>query len=131
MIHGFKNSTLPASPTKQFLQYGHRPQLSRYRYQNLAKHLIIKRVFSPYSAERFLQAFRAVILLLKCQEPVFDPQLPDKQAGFRHSQCITDQVFKLTCDVEHRFEEINKSGIVLADLTASHNSHLNHIGTKT
>ena len=35
---------------------------------------------------------------------------------------MTDQVFKLTCDVEHRFEEINKSGIVLADLTAAHDS---------
>ena len=57
-------------------------------------------------------------------EPVFDPQLPDKQAGFKHSQWKTDQVFKLTYDVEHRFEEDNRSGIVLADLTASYNSLL-------
>ena len=60
-------------------------------------------------------------------EPVFDPQLPDKQDGFRYS--ITDQLFKLTCDVEHRFEEISKSGIVLADLAAVHDSLL--YGTKT
>ena len=44
-------------------------------------------------------------LLLRRLEPVFDPQLPDKQAGFRHDQCITDQVFKLTYDVEHRLEK--------------------------
>ena len=62
-------------------------------------------------------------------KPVLDPQLPDKQAGFRHSQCTTDQVFKLTYDVEHRFEEINKSGTVLAALTAAHDSLL--YGRKT
>ena len=61
-------------------------------------------------------------------EPVFDPGLPDKQDGFRLSQCTTDQVFKLTYDIEHRFEE-NKSGIVLADLTAAYDSLL--YGTKT
>ena len=61
-------------------------------------------------------------------EPVFDPQLPDKQAGFRHSQSIIDQVFQLSYDVEHRFEENNKSGIVFADLTAAHDSPL--YGTK-
>ena len=38
-------------------------------------------------------------------------------------------MFKLTCDVKHRFEEINKSGIVLADLTAAHDIQL--YGTKT
>ena len=31
---------------------------------------------------------------------------------------------KLTYDVEHRFEENNKLGIVLADLTAAHDSIL-------
>ena len=63
-------------------------------------------------------------LLLRRLELVFDSQLPDKQAGFRHSQCITDRVFKLIYDVEHRFEENNKSGIVWADLTAAHDSLL-------
>ena len=53
-------------------------------------------------------------------KPVLDPQLADKQVGLRHCQCIADQVFKLTYDVEHRFEENNKSGFVLADLTAAH-----------
>ena len=56
-------------------------------------------------------------------EPVFGPQLPDKQAGIKHSQFITDQVFKLTYGVEHRIKE-NKSGIALADLTAAQNSLL-------
>ena len=68
-------------------------------------------------------------LLLRRLEPVFDPQLPAKQAGFGHSQCLTDQVFKLTYDVEQHFEEINKSGIVKADLTAAHDSLL--YGTET
>ena len=63
-------------------------------------------------------------LLLRLLEPVIDPQLPDKQAGIRHSRCITDQVFKLAYDVEHRFEESKKSRIVLADLTVEHDSLL-------
>ena len=63
-------------------------------------------------------------LLLWGLEPVLDPQLLDKQVGFRHSQCITDQMFKLTYDVEHRFEESNKSDTVLTDLTAAHDSLL-------
>ena len=66
-------------------------------------------------------------LLLRGLEPVFDYQLPGKRAGFRDSHCITDGVFKLTYNVEHRFEE-NKSDIVLADLTAAHDSLL--YGTK-
>ena len=69
--------------------------------------------------ERLLQAFRAIIL-----KPVLDPQLPDKQAGIMHSPCITDQVFKLTYNAEHRFEENNKPGIVLIDLTVAHDSLL-------
>ena len=116
MIHGFKNSTLPASPTEQPPRYGHRPQLSRY--PNLAKHLSFQPI-SLWSVSYNLFE----LLLLRRLEPVFDPQLRDKQAGFRHSQCITDQVFKL------RFEEINTSGIVLADLIAAHNTLL--CGTKT
>ena len=38
-------------------------------------------------------------------------------------------MFKLTYDIEHRFEEITKSGIVLAEHTAAHDSLL--YGTKT
>ena len=67
-------------------------------------------------------------LFLRGLEPVFDPQLPDKQAGFMHSPCITDQVFKLTYDIAHRFEENTKSGIVFADLATAHDSQL--CGTK-
>ena len=77
--------------------------------------------------ESFLQPFRAVTL--EVSRTFFDPQLPDKQAGFGHSQYITDQVFKITYDVEHRFEEISKSGMVLKDVTAAHGSLL--YGTKT
>ena len=63
-------------------------------------------------------------LFLRLLEPVLDPQLPDKQAGIMHSPCITDQVFKLTYKAEHRFEENNKPGIVLVDLTVAHDSLL-------
>ena len=67
-------------------------------------------------------------LLLRGLESVFDYQLPDKQAGFRHSECITDRAFELIYDVEHRFEE-NKPDIVLADLTAAAHDSLLY-GTK-
>ena len=80
------------------------------------------------TAERFLQVVVERFHLRL--EPLFDPQLCDKQAGFRHGQFITDQVFKLTYDVEHRLEE-NKSGIVLADLTAVHDSLLYYTGPNT
>ena len=46
-------------------------------------------------------------------ELVFESRFSDKQAGFRRGQCINDQVFKVTFDVEQRFEE-NKSSIVSA-----------------
>ena len=39
---------------------------------------------------------------------------------FGLGQYITSKVFKLTCVVEHRFQE-NKSGIVLANPTAAQN----------
>ena len=67
-------------------------------------------------------------LLLWRLEPILDRQLSDKKAGFRHSQCITDQVFKLTYNVEHRFDENNKSGTLLINLTAPYDSVL--YGTK-
>ena len=73
------------------------------------------------AVDRFLQAFPAVFLLLGRQKPVFDPQLSNKHVGFRYSQCINDQAFKLTYDVGQRFEK-NKSGIVLADHAAAHDS---------
>ena len=63
-------------------------------------------------------------LLLRLLESVLDPQLPDKQADIRHSLCLTDQVFKLTYDVKHCFEDNNKSDIVLADFTAARDSQL-------
>ena len=46
-----------------------------------------------------------------------------------YSQAITNGVFKLTYDVEHRYEE-NKSGIVLADLTAAHDTLLYGVRAK-
>ena len=45
------------------------------------------------------------------------------KVGSRLGQCTTDQVFKLTYDVEHRLVE-NKSGIVLANLTAAQDCQL-------
>ena len=63
-------------------------------------------------------------------EPVFDPQTIDKQAGFRHSQYIIDQIFELIYNVEHLFEENKKSGIVLADLTEAHDNLLCGTNTK-
>ena len=69
-------------------------------------------------------------LFLEMLKPVFDSQLLGKQAGFGHSPCITDQVSKLTYDVEHRFEENSKLGVVLADLTAAHDSQLYDTKTK-
>ena len=80
------------------------------------------------AVERFLQAFRAVSFE-PSRTSFYDSKLPDKQAGFRHSQCMTDQMFKLTYDVKYLFEE-NKSSTVLADLTTAHGSLSLLYGTK-
>ena len=74
------------------------------------------------AVERFLQAFKAITL--GASRTCSSPQLPNKPDGFRHSQCTTDQEFKLTYDVERHFEENNKLGIVLANLAATHDGLL-------
>ena len=52
-----------------------------------------------------------------------DPQLlPEDQAGLRHGRCITNQVAKLTIDIEDSLEKDNKAGVVLVDLTAAYDT---------
>ena len=58
--------------------------------------------------------------------PVVDPQLPDEQAGFRHGRCTVHQIIKLTEDIEESFEEGNKAGAVLVDLTAAYDTVWHH-----
>ena len=60
--------------------------------------------------------------LLARLTPVIDPQLLEEQAGFRHRRCTTHQVVKLTNDIKDSFEQGNKAGVVLVDLTAAHDT---------
>ena len=50
------------------------------------------------------------------------PQLPREQAGFHHGRSTVDQVTLLTQDIENSFQEKQKAGVVLLDLTATYNT---------
>ena len=55
-------------------------------------------------------------------DPVVDPQLPREQAGFRRSRSTVDQVTLLTQDIEDSFQNNEKAGVVLLDLTAAYDT---------
>ena len=61
-------------------------------------------------------------LLLSRLDPVIDPQLPPEQAGFRHGRSTTDQVTLLTDDIEAGFEQKQKVGVALVDLSAAYDT---------
>ena len=61
------------------------------------------------------------LLLLRLKR-IVDPQLPDHQAGFRRGRSTVQQMVKLTDDIEACFEEKQKAGLVLVDLTADYDS---------
>ena len=62
-------------------------------------------------------------LLLSRLDPVIDPQLPPEQAGVRHGRKTTDQVTLLTDDdIEAGFEQNQKVGVALLDLTAAYDT---------
>jgi len=55
-------------------------------------------------------------------EPIIDPQLPHKQAGFRRGRSTIDQLTLLMQDIKNSFEAQEKSGAVLVDLTAAYDT---------
>ena len=61
-------------------------------------------------------------LLLARLNPVVDPQLPNEQAGFRRGRSTVQQILKLTSDIEESFEQKQKTGVVLVDLTAAYDT---------
>ena len=56
-------------------------------------------------------------LLLGRHDPVVESQLPQQQAGFRRGRSTVQQVLKLTDNIEDCFEQKQKAGVVLVDLT--------------
>ena len=52
-------------------------------------------------------------------EPLVDPLLPKKQAGFRRRKSTVDQVVLLTQNIEDSFEAKKKAGVVFVNLTAA------------
>ncbi|KAL7857706.1 hypothetical protein AOLI_G00178080 [Acnodon oligacanthus] len=55
-------------------------------------------------------------------EPVVDPQLPSQQACFRRGRSTVDQVTLLTQDIEDSLQDIEKTGVVFLDLTATYDT---------
>ena len=54
--------------------------------------------------------------------PIIDPQLPHEQAGFRQGRSTVDQVILLTQDIEDTYENREKAGAVIVDLTAAYDT---------
>ena len=54
-------------------------------------------------------------------EPIVDPLLPGKQAGFRHGKSTVDQVVLLTQNIKDSFKA-KKVGAVFVDLTAAYDT---------
>ena len=55
-------------------------------------------------------------------EPLIDPLLSKKQAGFRRGKSTVDQVVLLTRNIEDFFEAKKKAGAVFVDLTAAYDT---------
>ena len=55
-------------------------------------------------------------------EPLIDPLLPKKQAGFQHGKSTIDQVVLLTQNIEDSFKAKKKADAVFIDLTAAYNT---------
>ena len=55
-------------------------------------------------------------------EPIVDPLLPRKQAGFRQGRSTVDQTVLLTQHIEDSFETKKKAGAVFVDLTAAYDT---------
>ena len=61
-------------------------------------------------------------LIYTCIEPLIDPLLPKKQAGFRRGKSTIDQVVLLTQNIEDSFEAKKKAGAVFIDLIAAYDT---------
>ena len=55
-------------------------------------------------------------------EPLIDPLLPKKQAGFRRGKSTVDQVVLLTQNIENSFDGKKKADAVFVDLTAAYDT---------
>ena len=61
-------------------------------------------------------------LLLRRLAPVFEIGIPPEQAGFRKKRNICNQVLALTSYIESGFQKNLKTGAVLIDLSAAHDT---------
>ena len=61
-------------------------------------------------------------LILALLEAIIDSQLPQEQVGFRRKCSTTDQVLKLTDDIEGGFESRKEVGVILVDLTSAYDT---------
>lgn len=58
-------------------------------------------------------------IILKKISPVIEPYIPTHQAGFRPNRSCCDQVLALTSHIEKGYNDKNKSGAALIDLSAA------------
>ena len=61
------------------------------------------------------------VILSRINETI-ELQLPHDQAGFRKGRSTTDQISRLTHTIEQSFQNKEKYGLVLIDLTAAYDT---------
>ena len=59
-------------------------------------------------------------------EPLIDPLLPKRQAGFRRGKSTVDQVVGLTQNIEDSFEAKKKASAIFVDLIAAYDTVWHH-----
>ena len=87
---------------------------------------------SPWGTQRVIDRYLCVPykilerLIYARFEPLIDPLLPKKQAGFRRGKSTVDQVVLLTQNIEDLFEAKKKAGAVFVNLTAAYDTVWHH-----
>ena len=92
--------------------------------QRILKKFLVKINSRKCKLERLLFNLSGINALYCCNrvEPIVDPLLPKKQAGFRHGKSTVDQVVLLTQNIKDSFEAKKKAGAMFVDLTPAHDT---------
>ena len=95
--------------------------LRRLKIPKIWRRALVVAIQKPKKPERDSKCYRPVSLICVPYkiferfihtrvEPIINPQLPTKQAGFRHGRSTVDQIVLLTQNMEDFFEANKKAG---------------------
>ena len=107
--------------------------LRRLKISKIWRRALVVAIPKPAKSVRDPKSYRPISLLCvpykilerliyACVEPLVDPLLPKKQAGFLRRKSTVDQVVLLTQNIEDFFEAKQKAGAIFVDLTAAYDT---------